>query len=134
KVKAVIDAPGLENQNVTVRLLVDGKQVSMDRVALPNTRGNLVEVGEVVPETVGEMKVTVKVDEVAGEYNKLNNEMSSFVTVDKKGISVLWVESRERLEATWVIREVLAKDPRFNVTFDLRPVGGKATAEQQEFF
>src|SRR5437773_11925150 len=105
----------MDGQIVTVRLLVDGKQVSMKDIKLPNERGNVVEVGEVVPETVGEMKVTVKVDEVQGEYNTLNNEMSTYVTVDKKGITVLWVESRERLEATWVIREVLSKDPRFNV-------------------
>src|SRR5207249_1767479 len=54
KVRATIDAPGMDGQIVTVRLLVDGKQVSMKDVKLLNERGNVIEVGEVVPETVGE--------------------------------------------------------------------------------
>src|SRR5207253_2727413 len=42
QIKAVIDAPNLEGQNVTVRLLVDGKQVVVkENVNLPNTRGNI---------------------------------------------------------------------------------------------
>src|SRR5438067_2212001 len=92
KVRATIDAPGMADQVVTVRLLVDGKQVSMkDGVKLPNERGNVVEVGEVIPETVGEMKATVKVDEVPGEYNAPNNARSTYVTVDTKRITVPWV-------------------------------------------
>jgi uncharacterized membrane protein len=121
KVKAVVDAPNMEGQNVTVHLLVEGKEVSKnDNVTLPNTRGNKIDVGEFLADRVGELKVTVKIDEVAGEYTKDNNEMSAFLTVTTKGINILWVEGRKRLEATWVIRHVLSRDARINLVYDER--------------
>jgi len=54
---------------------VDGKQVSMkDGVAAAEHPRQPGGGGEVVPEPVGEMKLTVKVDEGAGEYTSSNNE------------------------------------------------------------
>jgi uncharacterized membrane protein len=121
-VEAVVDAPGLENQNVTVRLFVDGKQVGPPKegVNLPNTRGNVIDAGTFIPEAVGEVKVTVKIDEVPGEFTNLNNEMSTYVFVRKEGITILWAEGRKRLEATFILRQALAKDQRFSITFDER--------------
>jgi hypothetical protein len=135
KVKATVDAPLLEGQQVTVRLLVDGKEVSAKQVNLPATRGNVIDAGKVIPERVGEMKITVKVDEVQGEFTTLNNELSTYLNVDKKGINVLWIDARWRQESTWVIRNVLSKkDSRFNVVHLVRPQDVPFTAQEKALF
>jgi hypothetical protein len=131
KIKATVDAPQLEGQEVTVHLLVEGKKVGTKTVTLKNTRGNKIDVGEFYPDKVGEFKVTVKIDPVPGEFTTLNNEMSTFVTVTKKGISVLWIEGSKRLEATWIIRNVLNHDARFNVIFDERLTDDPLTPAQK---
>jgi hypothetical protein len=134
-IKAIIDAPNLEGQNVTIRLFVDDKPVSVkENVTLPNTRGNVVDVGTIIPEQVGEIKVTVKVDEVPGEFTPLDNEMSTYMNVRKEGISILWVEGRKRLEAAWILRHALASNPRFSIVYDERTRDGPLTAEQSEYF
>jgi uncharacterized membrane protein len=133
KVKAIINAPGFVGSKVTVRLLAEGKEVGKkDNVTLQNARGNEVDVGVVVAEVVGELKVTVKVDEMAGEFTKDNNELSTFVTVDKKGLSVLWAEGRPRLEATWALRAI-KKDQRIQL-FDQYVFGRQRSKEQKELF
>jgi hypothetical protein len=134
-IKAIIDAPNLEGQKVTLRLFVDDKPVGVPKtVALPNTRGNVVDAGSFTPEQVGEVKVTVKVDEVPGEFALLDNEMSTYINVRKEGISILWAEGRVRLEATWILRHALAKNPRFSIVYDERDRDGPLTAEQAEYF
>jgi hypothetical protein len=134
-IKAIIDAPNLEGQNVTVHLLVDGKEVKVqENVPLPNSRGNVVDVGQFVPEQVGEVKVTVKVDEVPGEFTPLDNEMTTYINVRKEGISVLWVEGRKRLEASWILRQALSKNPRLAITFDERTTDAPLTPQQAEYF
>ncbi len=40
------------------------------------------------------MKVALKVDPLPGEISQLNNEISTYVTVTKEGISVLYVEGK----------------------------------------
>jgi uncharacterized membrane protein len=135
RIKAVIDAPNMEGQIVKAHLLVDGKPVGAKKdFDLRNTRGNIIDVGEFVPQQVGEIKVTVKVDEVPGEFTTLNNEMSTYVTVRKEGISVLWVEGRKRLEATWIIRHALDQDPRFSIKYDERTRDGVLAPGQKELF
>jgi hypothetical protein len=131
KIKATVDAPQLEGQEVTVHLLVEGKKVGTKTVTLKNTRGNKIDVGEFYPDNVGEVKVTVKIDPVPGEFTTLNNEMSTFVAVTKKGISVLWIEGSKRLETTWIIRNVLNRDARFNVIFDERLTDDPLTPAQK---
>jgi hypothetical protein len=118
-IKAVVDAPNMEGQTVQVSFLVDGKQVGDKKAhTLPNPRGNVIDVGTFVPETVGEVKITVKIDEVPGEFTTLNNEMSTYVTVRKEGLSVLWVD-RERDEATPIL-SVLMENPRLSIIHDVR--------------
>jgi uncharacterized membrane protein len=133
--KAKIDAPSLEGQLVTIRVLVDGKEVSMKKgVPLPATRGNVIDAGKVVAGPVGEMKITVKVDEVPGEFTTLNNELTTYVNVRKKGINILWVDARYREESTWVMRRALKKDQRFNIVHLVRPQDVPLTSQERALF
>src|SRR6185369_10942629 len=131
-IKATVDAPNLEGQHVTVRLLVDGKQVSVkENVKLANARGNVIDAGEFVPgmEQTGEIKVTVKIDPIPGEFTLLNNEMSTYINVRKEGITILWIDRPRREEATGILR-ALNKDARFSITYDERVGDGPLAAAQ----
>ena len=61
-----------------------------------------------------------------------NNEISSYITATKEGVSILWVEGRKRLESAFVLRFALARDPRFRLYPAERL--GKIDAEQLDWF
>jgi uncharacterized membrane protein len=133
-VKATINAPGLEDQVVRVHLLIDGKTVASTTAQLRKTQGNEVLVGEYRPEKVGEIKVTVKVDRVEDEITEANNEMSTYVTVTNEGVRVLWVEGKKRAyEPVLAIREALARDKRFEVSYTERH-GDEREAANKDWF
>ncbi len=133
-VKATINAPGLEDQTVNVHLLIDGKPVASTRAQLRKTQGNEVVVGEYRPEKAGEIKVTVKVDRVEDEITEANNEMSTYVTVTNEGVRVLWVEGKKRAyEPVLAIREALARDKRFEVSYTERH-GDEREAGRADWF
>ncbi len=135
-VKAKINALNFEGQTVHVRLFVDGKQVGRATpVTLKKTLDNEVVVGEVHPQRVGEVKVTVAVDEVKGEVTTANNKMETYVTVTAEGVSVLWVEGKKRAyESVFAIRHALAKDKRFNVYYAERLKGGELAVGKKDWF
>jgi hypothetical protein len=124
KVKAVVNAPGFENQPVRVQLLIDGKEVKAERTTLPKTQGNEVELEANAPDRPGEIKVTVRVGDpnparrdqpLEGEANPTNNESSTFVTVLKEGLSVLYVDKLRDGEPR-AISDALRRDPRIRLT------------------
>jgi len=119
KVRAVVDAPGFEGSKVNVSLLLDDKLAApVERVTLAKTNDNEVEVTCNAPERPGEVKVTLRLEPLQGEATTLNNEMSTYVTVTKEGLSILWVEGKKRAyESVFVIRHVLGRDPRFRVYY-----------------
>jgi uncharacterized membrane protein len=121
-IKATADAPGFENHEVRVRLLIDDKEVpilvndkeeAVHKRVLRLTAGNELTVASNAPATPGEVKVTLKIDPLAGELTAFNNEISTFVTVSKEGISVLYVDKR-REERAYIL-DALASDPRLRV-------------------
>jgi uncharacterized membrane protein len=118
-VRGVLNAPGFENREVNVQLLLDDKVTGPPKkVTLYKTEGNEVEMTCDAPSTAGEIKVTLKVDELPGEINHANNEISTYVTVTKEGISVLWVEGQKRAwESVFAIRHALSRDPRIRVFY-----------------
>jgi uncharacterized membrane protein len=118
-VRGVLNAYGFENARVTVRLFVDGKEAAPPRdEILIKTTGNEVEMSCDAPEKAGEIKVTLKVDPMPGEVSTLNNEVSTYATVTKDGLSILWVEWNKRaFEPIFAIRHVLSRDPRFRVHY-----------------
>ena len=46
----------------------------------------------IAPATPGEIKVTLKIDPPQGETTVANNEISTYVTIAKEGLSVLLVD------------------------------------------
>jgi uncharacterized membrane protein len=117
-VKGVLNAYGFENAQVTLRLLLDDKEVAHKDEILIKTTGNDVEITCDAPEQAGEVKVTLKVDPLPGEVSMLNNEVSTYATVTKDGLSILWVEGKKRaFESVFAIRHVLSRDPRFRVYY-----------------
>ncbi|MBX7104617.1 MAG: hypothetical protein K1X57_11085 [Gemmataceae bacterium] len=111
--RVAIDAPGFENTRTTVRLFLDGRPAGTQDVTLTKSVGNDVALEATAPSTPGEVKVTVRVDSRPGEASVANNELTTYLTITKEGISVLVVD-RLRLELKF-LRRALAGDPRFRV-------------------
>jgi uncharacterized membrane protein len=130
-IKATADAPGFENRPVTVRVFIDDKECPVlvnDKEEwghtehLRLTAGNELSVTCHAPAKPGEVKVTLKIDPLPDELTTFNNEISTFVTVSKEGLSVLYVDKRR--EERHFILDALATDPRMRV--DRVTLGGGA--------
>ncbi len=109
-----IDAPGFENTPVKVRLKINDKEVAVDQITLKRDKDNEVTLTTQAPDNPGEIKVTLSVDGQIGEATLANNEISTYVTVIKEGLRVLYVD-RLRLGEPNAIRAAL-RDPRINLT------------------
>jgi uncharacterized membrane protein len=114
-VKVNIDAPGFENSTVRVRLFLDDKEVKAKDEALPLTTGNQVKLECTAPPTPGEVKVTVRIDAPPDDQFPGNNEIATFATVSREGISVLLVDKQRAWEPQ-LICDALHSDPRIRVT------------------
>ncbi len=93
-VKGLIDAPGFEQATVRVHLELNDKEVTAGDFKMSKAQGNEIQLVCDAPGEPGEMKVALKVDPLPGEISQLNNEISTYVTVTKEGISVLYVEGK----------------------------------------
>jgi uncharacterized membrane protein len=114
-VKGFVNAPGFENAKVKLSLLINDKLAApVQAVVLRKTNDNEVKIECDAPVTPGEIKLTLKIDPMPGELTRSNNEISTFATVVKEGVSILWVEGRLRLEAAFAMRALLP-DKRFRV-------------------
>jgi uncharacterized membrane protein len=122
--KGIADAPGFVNQEITIRVLIDDKEVPIEKLfingeeigpdrkrVLPLTEGNEIKAKVTAPNQPGEVKVTMRLDPLLGELSKSNNEITTFVTVTKEGISVLLVD-KERLPEPQFICDALRNDQR----------------------
>jgi uncharacterized membrane protein len=124
-IKAIIDAPGFTGDSFHPRLEIDGVEVVPTKVLLddkevkgdPKFRradGNELKFVCTAPAKPGEIKVTVRIDPKDGEMSKDNNEMSTYVTVTKEGISVLFVDRSRFPEPQNIIRN-LSLEKRVNL-------------------
>lgn len=113
-VRGTLDAPGFQDAAVTVHLLLDGKEVLAQKERLNRTLGNEIRLTTDAPETPGEVKVTLKVDPLPNELSIANNQIDTYVTVTKEGISVLMVD-RPRFPEPQRICDALASDPRIRL-------------------
>jgi uncharacterized membrane protein len=110
-VKGRVDAPGFENREVRVHLLINDKEVVAGNARLQRVRDNEVKLGCDAPAEPGEIKVTLKIDPLPGETATANNEISTYVTVTREGISVLYVEGKVRAWEPKFIRWALSEEP-----------------------
>jgi uncharacterized membrane protein len=121
-VRVLIDAPGFIKPIVRPRLLIEDKEVPAkvldsedgQRAQLLKARGNEVILTTDAPDKPGELKLTVKVDPLPGEVNLTNNEISTFITVVKEGISILLVD-KPRFPEPQRICDALSADPRIRL-------------------
>ncbi len=131
-VRGLIDAPGFDNNTpVRIRLLIDDKEVAVEETRLTRPRDNEVKISTQAPEKPGEVKVTLKVDPQIGEVTQVNNEMSTYVTVTKEGLSVLYVD-KVRADEPRALRAAL-RDPRINLVMLHRQEGPLSEAEKELF-
>src|SRR5581483_3637249 len=110
-VRGTVDAPGFENATVRVHLLIDDKEILAQDQKLLRTTGNEVRLMCDAPATPGEVRVTLKIEPLPGEMSQFNNEISTYLTVTKEGISVLYVEGKYRAWEPKFIRQALGYDP-----------------------
>src|SRR5262249_35004294 len=103
KITAIANAPGFENHRFVVRVFIDDKEVPIlvgnkeefgHQEDLRLTTGNELHLECSAPAQPGEIKVTVKIDPDKNEIIRSNNEISTFATVTKEGVSVLYVDKR----------------------------------------
>jgi uncharacterized membrane protein len=136
-VKAVVNAPGFVDTMRPLNLVLKDKDgairaSSSKSVVLSLREGNLVQIEADAPAEPGDYKVELKIEPFKNEVSTLNNEISSYVTVTKEGLSVLWVEGKKRLESTFVIRHVLTQDPKIRVYYTERVKENEPPPEAQK--
>jgi uncharacterized membrane protein len=113
-VRGIVDAPGFENANARVHLYVNDKEVLAQTETLTKTTGNEVRLTTDAPAVPGEIKVSLKIDPLPGEVSKANNEIGTYVTVNKEGLSVLVVYRGSFSEPQRII-DALSSDPRMRI-------------------
>jgi hypothetical protein len=112
---------GFANRSIPIQMLFETAPGKMEVVAgsqitaLQDGQHLPVEL-EYVPQTPGEFKVTIKAIPQPGERLTTNNELSTFVTVLKGGLSVLYVEGALRYEQKF-LRRSLDASPDIKVDY-----------------
>ena len=95
---------GFAGQTIPVQLLFEtpaGKMAAgrQRRKSRPRQSGEAVPIElTTIPQTPGEYKVTLRVPKQPGELVTTNNELSTFVTVLKGGVNVLYLEGALRVD------------------------------------
>ncbi len=140
-VRVVVDAPGFEGRKVPIHLFIEEPGQTEPRevklpdaeVLLPKALGNEIKLETTAPATPGEIKLTVKIDPQDREVIRTNNDITTYVTVAKEGLSVLYVEGKHRAWEPKMIREAL-KDPRIRLTQYVRTSEARYTEAERDLF
>lgn len=131
---ATVRVDGFVNTTIPVQLLFEKSPGTMDVVDVTQIKAGQdaqqlpVELNH-VPELPGEYKLTIRAEPQPGELVMSNNELSTFITVKKGGLSVLYLEGARRAEARFIIN-ALGSSPNIQVDYfyidaqepDTRPV------------
>ncbi|MGE3804706.1 MAG: glutamine amidotransferase [Gemmataceae bacterium] len=117
-IKATVDAFGFNDAEVDVHLLVDSgngdEEVLAQKERLTQPQGNVIQLSTDAPSKPGEIKVTLRIDPKPGEVSNANNEVSTYVSVTKEGISVLLVDKLRFPEPQFIV-DAISADPRIRV-------------------
>jgi uncharacterized membrane protein len=120
-VKATIDALGFTGSPVRVKVFIDDKEVAAQDEVLNLRKDNVVSITCDAPAVPGEIKVTLKVHgrdrpgALPGELSEANNEMATYVTVTREGLSVLLIDRQEHFPEPQRLLAKLDADKRFRV-------------------
>jgi uncharacterized membrane protein len=124
-VEGVVTAAGYKNQEVKVQLLwenADGQQEAVDAQTIridPGKQRYPVRL-TYTPKSPGEYKVTLQVESPEGELITSNNQQSTFVTVLKGGVKILYLAGAGRIGGMpgvepGFVRRALAANPDFHI-------------------
>jgi len=110
-VHGVVRSEGYGGRSLPVELLMEDAAGKMKPVAGVELRAppggeNLNVELNTVPQTPGEYKVTLRAAPQPGELVTTNNEMSTFVTVLKGGINVLYLEGALRVDSKYLLQSL----------------------------
>lgn len=114
-VTGVVRFEGMENQTVPDQLLAEispGKMevVGTKQIAAKQDGERVSVTQEWTPELPGEFKISVRVPPQPGELITTNNEISTFVTVLKGGLNVLYLEGNAAGEQKFLRRSIQSPD------------------------
>ncbi len=120
-VAAALRAAGLMNHDLPVRLLFETSPGAMKPVAAatlrPRAEGEELPVElTYIPQAAGEYKITLEAAHQPGELVTTNNQLSTFVTVLKGGLNVLYLEGALRPEQTF-LRRAIGASPNIKVDY-----------------
>ncbi|HTM55067.1 MAG TPA: hypothetical protein VL175_13620 [Pirellulales bacterium] len=120
-VHADVSIQGFGSRQIPLELLMETPRGTMQPVAgqelRPRGDGAAVPIDlQTVPQVPGEFKVTLRAASQPGELVTTNNEMSTFVTVLKGGINVLYIEGALRVDTKYLL---LSLDASPDVKVDL---------------
>jgi uncharacterized membrane protein len=139
-VRARLLVNGYHDPRVPVRLFLgqDPKPVAVKSFELnrPVTEGSNiydVQLSCDAPPRPGELRVALKVDNLPGEITPNNKSISTFVTVTKEGISVLYVEGAYRWEARF-IRDAISGYRNLRLYKSFRTKDEPAPANEPDLF
>ncbi len=112
---------GLSDREVTARLLVeeaDGELAEVARRVIKPTKSTTEESVsfEWTADSLGERKLVLAIDSVAGEIVLTNNIVSTFVEVIDGGLRVLYLEGSPRVEQRF-LRRALSGSPDIQIDF-----------------
>ena len=93
QVKGSLVVRGFSNQPIDVEMLVEGESVARTQVRAAEGREVVPITGlSFIPQSAGEKKITLRVAPKERELLRSNNEISTFVTVLKGGLNVLYLQ------------------------------------------
>lgn len=121
-VTAAAKVSGFVNDKIPVELLYEsapGKMTVVGRRELQATQDGqrIPIVLDYVPEVAGEYKVTVRTEGPPGDLAPANNELSTFVTVRKGGVNVLYLEGGDHPIEAKFLRRALASSPDLHIDY-----------------
>ena len=138
KLKLVVNAYGFAGATVPVKVQFDTgdgyKDEATERVNLPDTRDNTVEIPLKAPDEPGEVKVRVEIpiESVPGDIAPANNVIETYLTVTKEGVRVLIVNRLSFEHAA--IRRALAADKRIDLYEVIRQTEEPPTPKERAAF
>lgn len=123
EVRGVIGVRGFGGKSVKVELLVEGdtRPVDTQTIRVPDGAEVMPVTGlKYVPETPGEKRLTLRIENQPGELVDSNNEVHTYLNVLKGGLKVLYIQGPDfTWEPKYLIRGV---EPAREINTDLRGI------------